>query len=156
MAMYRQFWTSSLIMYLPEGFRSARTGTLEPIRVKSSIVKSTLIASAIAIKCNTALVDPPRVMIKVMAFSNAFFVMMSRGRMPSFKRLTTAAPASRLSFFLAGLTAAWALLPGKLIPMASMALAMVLAVYMPPQEPGPGMAQLSISFKPLSLSLSLA
>ena len=37
-----------------------------------------------------------------------------------------------------------------------MALAIVLAVYMPPQEPGPGMAQLSIFCRPLSVSLSLA
>ena len=34
---------------------------------------------------------------------------------------------------------------GRLMPKASMAQAMVLAVYMPPQEPGPGIAQLSIS-----------
>ena len=148
--------TSSLIKNFPLGLRSAITGTFLPMRVKSSIESGTLAALAMANRCSTALVEPPRAMTTVTAFSKAFLVMMSRGRMPSFKRLTTAAPASRLSFFLAGLTAAWALLPGRLIPMASMALAMVLAVYMPPQEPGPGMAQLSISFNPLSLSLSLA
>ena len=70
--------------------------------------------------------------------------------MPSLSRLSTAAPASRQSFFFAGLIAAWALLPGRLIPIASIALAMVFAVYMPPHEPGPGMAQEVICSRPLS------
>ena len=34
---------------------------------------------------------------------------------------------------------------GRLMPRASMALAMVLAVYMPPHDPGPGMAHRSIA-----------
>ena len=76
--------------------------------------------------------------------------------MPSLSRFNTAAPAPRQSFFLAGLIAAWALLPGRLIPIASMALAMVLAVYMPPQEPAPGMAHAVISSSPLSLNLLFA
>ena len=36
-------------------------------------------------------------------------------------------------------------LPGKLIPSASIAEAIVFAVYIPPHEPGPGMAAFSIS-----------
>ena len=35
-------------------------------------------------------------------------------------------------------------LPGKLIPRASIADAIVFAVYIPPQEPGPGIAFVSI------------
>ena len=42
-------------------------------------------------------------------------------------------------------TASWAELPGSDSPKASMAEAMVLAVYMPPQEPGPGIAVRSTS-----------
>ena len=56
---------------------------------------------------------------------------------------------------MAGLIAAWALLPGRLIPIASIALAMVLAVYMPPHEPGPGIAQEVMSSRPLSVILLL-
>ena len=95
-------------------------------------------------------------MTTVIAFSNAFFAMMSSGLMPSLSMFNTAAPASRQSFFFAGLIAAWALLPGRLMPIASMALAMVLAVYMPPQEPGPGIAQAVIWSSPLSERLSFA
>ena len=76
-----------------------------------------------------------------MAFSKAFFVMISRGLMPSLMRLSTAAPASKQSRILSSEMAAWAELLGSDMPSASIALAMVLAVYIPPQEPGPGMAQ---------------
>ena len=64
--------------------------------------------------------------------------MMSSGRMPCFSISTTAAPARRQSSFFASEMAFWAELLGRLMPSASMALAMVLAVYMPPQDPGPG------------------
>ena len=138
-------------MYLPEGFRSARTGTLAPIRVKSSIFKSTLIASAIAIKCKTALVEPPSVIIKVIAFSNAFLVIMSLGLISFLSRLTTASPARRQSLFLSSEIASCDEELGKLIPNASIAEAIVFAVYMPPQEPGPGMAVDSICSNSISL-----
>ena len=50
---------------------------------------------------------------------------------------------ARQSSSLAGEMAFCAELLGRLMPSASMALAMVLAVYMPPQEPAPGMAHCS-------------
>ena len=56
---------------------------------------------------------------------------------------TTAAPARRQSSIFAGEMAFCAELFGRLMPSASMARAMVLAVYMPPQEPAPGMAHCS-------------
>src|ERR1039458_3925453 len=96
-----------------------------------------------ASRCKTALVEPLNAMTTVMAFSRAFFVMMSSGRMFFFNISITQAPARRQSSILAGEMAFWAELLGRLMPRASMALAMVLAVYMPPQEPGPGMAQRS-------------
>ncbi len=40
--------------------------------------------------------------------------------------------------------------------MASMAEAIVLAVYMPPQEPGPGMEHFSIAARPAASSLPAA
>ena len=41
----------------------------------------------------TALVDPPNAVITVKAFSNAFRVMMSRGRIPHLSKRMTASPA---------------------------------------------------------------
>src|SRR5207249_2643091 len=63
---------------------------------------------------------------------------------------TTHAPARRQSSFLAGEMAFCAELLGRLMPRASIALAIVFAVYIPPQEPGPGMAQVSTSCRPAS------
>src|SRR5215469_18736306 len=95
-------------------------------------------------RCSTALVDPPRAITTVMAFSNASLVMISDGRIPRLSRFTTAAPAAAESFSFSFETAACAELLGRLIPNASIAEAIVLAVYIPPQEPGPGIAQDSI------------
>ena len=44
------------------------------------MVSSTSAECAMASKCNTALVEPPIAMITAIAFSNAFRVMISRGR----------------------------------------------------------------------------
>ena len=55
-----------------------------------------------------------------------------------------ASPARRQSSFFSALIAICAELLGRLMPSASIAEAMVLAVYMPPQEPGPGMELASI------------
>ena len=54
-------------------------------------------------------------------------------------------PASFASIFLFWETAVIAELFGRLSPIASMAQAIVFAVYIPPHEPGPGIAQRSIS-----------
>jgi len=77
--------------------------------------------------------------------------MMSLGRMFFLIRLNTALPALRQSVSLDFEMAACAELPGKLIPSASIAEAMVLAVYIPPHEPGPGIAVDSTSFSSLLL-----
>ena len=73
--------------------------------------------------------------------------------MPALASASTASPARRQSSFFSSLTAIWLELLGRLMPRASIAEAMVLAVYMPPQEPGPGMEQDSIVFSPASSSL---
>ena len=44
-------------------------------------------AWAIASRCSTALVDPPSAMTIVIAFSNAWRVRMSRGRIPLLEQL---------------------------------------------------------------------
>ena len=148
--------TSSLMRKRPLGFKSASTGTRAPMRVKSSSFSATPAVWAMARRWSTALVEPPRAMTTVMAFSKASFVMMSSGRMPRLMRSKTAMPAARASAALAGEVAFCAELLGKDMPRASMALAMVLAVYMPPQEPAPGMAFSSISASSRSSSWPLA
>src|SRR5690554_8064095 len=90
-------------------------------------------------KCKTALVDPPQAITRVMAFSKALRVMISLGFISLSNNQRIACPASRQSSRFSGDIASCAELPGKLIPKASIAVAIVLAVYIPPQEPGPGM-----------------
>ncbi len=72
---------------------------------KSSIVSGTSTARAMAIRCSTALVEPPRAMTTTMAFSNALRVMMSRGLMSRSSSMRIAAPARRHSSSLAGSSA---------------------------------------------------
>ena len=58
-----------------------------------------------ASRCNTALVEPPSAMTRVMALSKASRVMMSRGLMSSSSNRRTAAPAARHSASLPGSSA---------------------------------------------------
>ena len=76
-------------------------------------------------------------MTQAIEFSNACFVIISFGTIFLSKRFFIALPDLMQSFSLALDAASWLLLPGKLIPNASIADAMVLAVYIPPHEPGP-------------------
>ena len=79
-----------------------------------------------------------------MAFSNAFFVMMSRGRIPSRNMLTTASPARRASSSRDRSMAGADAVPGRLMPSASAIDDIVLAVNIPPHAPSPGHADISI------------
>ena len=92
----------------------------------------------------------------VMAFSNASRQRMSEGLMPRSMRRATAVPAAWLSRRLWSLSAFCAEEFGSERPSASMAEAIVFAVYMPPQEPGPGMAVCSTSSSCASLMASAA
>src|SRR5699024_12254151 len=65
--------------------------------------------------------------------------------------LYIASPSSLLSAFLSIDSAGLDALLGKLIPIASIAEAIVLAVCIPPHEPAPGHALHSISFNSSSL-----
>ena len=96
-------------------------------------------------RCRTAFVEPPSEITTVIAFSNALRVMISLGLISFSIKSTTAVPAFFASIFLSSETASWAELSGRLIPKASIAEDIVLAVYIPPQEPGPGIAFFSIS-----------
>src|SRR3989338_4187524 len=147
---------SSAMTKRPLGLRSAKTGTFLPMRVKSSMDKDTPTACAMANKCSTAFVDPPSAVTTVIAFSKALSVMISLGRISFLIKFITALPAFTQSRVLALEIAACAELLGRLIPNASMALAIVLAVYIPPQEPAPGIAQDSTACKSLAEIFLLA
>lgn len=91
-----------------------------------------------ASRCSTALVEPPNAITTAMAFSKASLVRMSRAVIPRRSISTTASPDLRAYSSRRLSMATGEALPGKDIPSASAALAMVLAVYMPPQAPSPG------------------
>ena len=144
------------IWNFPPGFVSAMCGTLSAILLKSSRSSATPASFAIARRCKTALVLPPNAFVTAMAFSKAFFVMMSRGRIPRRNIFTTAAPArcaspSRLRS-IAGAEA----VPGRLIPSASAIDDIVLAVNMPPHAPSPGHAAFSMSLSSSSVMVPAA
>ena len=102
-------------------------------------------ARAIAIRCSTALVDPPTAMTIANAFSNDFRVRMSSGLRSRSRSALTAAPRARHSSTLPGSSAGIDELYGSDSPSASIATAIVFAVYMPPQAPAPGHAWRTMS-----------
>ena len=93
-------FTSSDIMYFPLGLKSPRTGTFFPILVKSSNSSFTPIALAIASRCKTALVEPPRVIVTVMALMKAFLVIISLGVIFLSSKFFIAKPEFKQSNFL--------------------------------------------------------
>ena len=74
--------STSYITYRPNGFRSPRCGTFLPTRTKSSRVRSTSASLAMASRCSTALVEPPKAITTAMAFSNASLVRICRAVIP--------------------------------------------------------------------------
>ncbi len=86
--------STSAMWYLPPGLVSAMWGTRAATRLKSSSARSTRASLAMASRCSTALVEPPSAMTTAMAFSNASFVRIWRGRMPALASSTTATPAA--------------------------------------------------------------
>ena len=104
-------------------------------------------------KCSTALVEPPVAMITATAFSMLCLVTMSRGFRSALTASTSTRAAWRVCSTIWSSTLAMVLENGRLMPSASKAELMVLAVYMPPQEPLPGIARRSIWQKSSSLIL---
>ena len=91
------------------------------------------------------MVEPPNAITTAMAFSNASLTMTSRAVMPRRSISTTASPDRRAKPSRRRSVAGGAALPGSDMPSASAALAIVLAVYMPPQAPSPGQIARSIA-----------
>ena len=127
-----------LITCAPNGLTSARCGTRSPTRVKSSRSSGTPASCAIASRCSTALVDPPKAITTAMAFSNASRVRICRAVIPFSSMPTTASPDARAIPSRRRSTAGGLAEPGSAMPSASAAHAMVFAVYMPPHAPSPG------------------
>ena len=96
------------------------------------------------------MVDPPNAITTAIAFSKAALVIISLGFISSVIKCIIASPALNESSNLLDEIASCAELLGKLIPKASMAEAIVFAVYIPPQDPGPGIAEDSISKSSMS------
>ena len=126
------------------------------MRSKSSRPRSTPASLAMAIKCKTALVEPPMASTTVMAFSKAWRVIMSRGRTSSSSRRSRVTPALRASSTLRGSMAGMEASPGRDMPIISMAVDMVLAVNRPAQEPSPGQATHSRAVSSSRVMLPLA
>jgi len=131
--------------YFPEGARSAMKGVLLVTRWKSSRVRGTPAVAAMARKCTTLLVLPPRAMVITIAFSKARLVRRSRGLISLSMQILMASAALTHSRIFAGDVAGVEEEPGRESPIDSIAVAMVLAVYMPPQAPAPGHACCSMS-----------
>ena len=142
--------TNSAIEYFPLGFKSARTGVFFPILSKSFRESFILASFAMARRCNTALVEPPRAMTIVIAFSSDFFVTISLGFRSFLIQFISALAAFLVSVDFDFETAVCAELLVKDKPIASIAHAIVFAVYMPPHDPGPGIAFFSICINSLS------
>mmetsp|Transcript_43047 Transcript_43047/g.78263 ORF Transcript_43047/g.78263 Transcript_43047/m.78263 type:complete len:389 (-) Transcript_43047:384-1550(-) len=136
---------TSSMRYLPLGFRSPMSFVLSLSRWKSSTLSSIPAVWAMASKCKTALVDPPKAFTITMAFSKDFLVKMSSGLRSRSKRALIAAAvvlhSSRFSGDIAGLED----VNGRAKPKASIAVANVFAVYIPPHAPAPGQACLMMS-----------
>ena len=135
----------------PDGLRSASSGTRALMRSKSASDSSRPVSCAIAIKCRTALVEPPVVATAAIAFSRASCVMMSRGRTPRRTRSMTNRPTPRATSRFSVLVAGTLPVPSAAIPRNSDAMAMVFAVNCPPHAPTPGQADASSPHRSSSL-----
>ncbi len=89
--------------------------------------------------------EPPNAITTAMAFSNASRVITWRAVIPRSSRPTAAWPLRRANPSRRRSVAGGAAEPGSDIPSASAALAIVLAVYMPPHAPSPGQIARSIA-----------
>ena len=108
---------------------------------------------AIAKKCKTALVDPPKAITNEIAFSMDFFEIISSGLI-SFKiNFSMDFPTSFDKLSLFELFAGMEEENGSDIPNASIAEAIVLAVYIPPHAPEPGQDFLIICLYSISFIL---
>ena len=103
--------------------------------------------------CWTPLVEPPVAATLAIPFSSALRVTIDDGRTSRRTRSMTISPVRRAAAALAGSSDGMPLSPAGDRPMNSMTVLIVLAVYWPPQAPGPGQAAFSISVSSSSVIL---
>ena len=124
----------------PPGLRLATIGVRAATRSKSSSPNSMPSSRAIASRCSTPFVEPPVAATQAAAFSSASRVISCEGRRSrrttSMTRRPAASAASALRSFVAGMPESAA----GLMPRKSSAVAIVLAVNIPPHAPAPGHA----------------
>ena len=116
----------------------------------SSILSGTFASRARASRCSTALVEPPEAATDAMAFSKALRVMICEGFRSLRTRSITSSPQRNAAWFFSSAVAGMPLRPAGEMPMASMIVAMVLAVNWPPQAPAVGHAAFSTQLNSLS------
>ncbi len=130
---------------------SAMSGVRSTTAAKSSSVNGIPNSAAIAGRWSAAFVLPPVADTDATAFSRAFRVTMSAGRMSWRTRVMTSSPARRAAASLAGSSAGIPLSPAGDRPRNSSTVAIVLAVNWPPQAPAPGQAAASSSYSSSSV-----
>ncbi len=128
----------------PPGFRSAMTGVRAAMASKSSMERATRASRAMASRCSTAFVDPPVAATVVIAFSIDARVTSDRGRTSPATSFIRVRPQARATSALRASVAGTSFAPSGDIPRNAMAVAIVFAVYCPPQAPAPGHARSSI------------
>ena len=138
-------WYISGATNRPAGFRSASTGVFRDTPSKSSIVSLTPTSRATARRWSTTLVEPPVAIAPAMPFRKAFRVRIWRGATPFRRSSITSWPVSKATSSLGGSTAGMPSNPIGEMPIISNTVAIVLAVYWPPQAPAPGQARLSMA-----------
>ena len=124
----------------PPGLRLATIGVRSATRSKSSSVKSMPSSRAIAIRCSTPFVEPPVAATQAAAFSSAGRVISCEGRRSRRTTSITRRPAATAASALRSCVAGMPESADGLMPRKSSAVAMVLAVNMPPHAPAPGRA----------------
>ncbi len=92
------------------------------------------------------MVEPPEAQTQAIAFSSESRVRILLGRRSSTRTLITSSPIFSATVGLSSSSAGTIAEPPALIPSASKAQAIVLAVNWPPQAPAPGLATPSSSF----------
>ncbi len=117
---------------------------------KSSMESAMSISRAMAIRCRTALVDPPLAATLAMVFSMDLRVMICEGRRLARTASMSMRPASRVAAYLSFAVAGTPESCMGEMPRISPLMAMVLAVNWPPHAPAPGQALASRASSPAS------
>ena len=124
----------------PEGCSFTRCGVRALAASQSSIVTGCPASRAMAVRCSTVFVEPPKAMSHSMALRMAAALTMSRAQTPFLSSSITFMPACFAKRMRSEYTAGTVPLPGSAMPRASHRQFMEFAVNMPEQLPQVGHA----------------